>query len=115
MATHIERIGIKARKPPSLVFTTSYHHLADIDNLRKCYGMLAADKAAGIDGVTKEDCGKHLIENLQNLSKRLKDMGYHPQPKRRTYIPKPGSTKGRPLGISNFKDKITEAVLPTRP
>jgi RNA-directed DNA polymerase len=35
-------------------------------------------------------------------------MGYRPQPKRRAYIPKPGSEKGRPLGISSFEDKIVE-------
>jgi group II intron reverse transcriptase/maturase len=35
-------------------------------------------------------------------------MGYRPGPKRRSYIPKPGSAKGRPLGISNFEDKIVE-------
>ena len=37
-------------------------------------------------------------------------MGYRPSPKRRTYVPKPGSEKGRPLGISNFEDKIVEEV-----
>jgi group II intron reverse transcriptase/maturase len=35
-------------------------------------------------------------------------MGYRPGPKRRSYIPKPGSEKGRPLGISNLEDKIVE-------
>ena len=37
-------------------------------------------------------------------------MGYRPGPKRRTYIPKPGNPKGRPLGISNLEDKIVEAA-----
>ena len=35
-------------------------------------------------------------------------MGYRPQPKRRSYVPEPGSEKGRPLGISCFEDKIVE-------
>jgi group II intron reverse transcriptase/maturase len=49
-----------------------------------------------------------LEANLQDLSARLKRMGYRPQPKRRVYIPKPGSETGRPLGISSFEDKIVE-------
>lgn len=108
MATDLTRIGEKARKEPKLVFTSLYHHVTDIDNLRACYEMLVADKAAGIDGVTKETYARRLEENLQDLSKRLREMGYRPQPKRRSYIPKPGSGKGRPLGISNFEDKIVE-------
>ena len=35
-------------------------------------------------------------------------MGYRPQPKRGSYVPKPGSEKGRPLGISCLEDKIVE-------
>jgi group II intron reverse transcriptase/maturase len=108
VATDLTRISEKARKEPRLVFTSLYHHIADIDNLRACYDKLLANKASGIDGVTKAEYGKHLEDNLRDLSARLKRMGYRPSPKRRTYVPKPGSEKGRPLGISNFEDKIVE-------
>ena len=108
MATDLTRISEKARKEPRLVFTSVYHHIADVDNLRVCYDKLLANKASGIDGVTKAEYGKHLEDNLRDLSSRLKRMGYRPSPKRRTYVPKPGSEKGRPLGISNFEDKIVE-------
>jgi group II intron reverse transcriptase/maturase len=108
MATDLTRISEKARKEPELVFTTLYHHISDMDNLRACYDALTPHKAVGVDGVTKEEYGEDLEENLQDLSARLKRMGYRPGPKRRTYIPKPGNAKGRPLGISNFEDKIVE-------
>ncbi len=108
MATDLTRIGEKARKEPGLVFTSLYHHIYDVDNLRACYDALDADKATGVDGVTKEEYGRNLEENLRDLSGRLKRMGYRPGPKRRSYIPKPGSEKGRPLGISNLEDKIVE-------
>ena len=108
MGTDLTRIGEKARKEPRLVFTSLYHHISDIDNLRTCYDKLLANKASGVDGVTKTEYGKHLEENLRDLSARLKRMGYRPSPKRRTYVPKPGSEKGRPLGISNCEDKIVE-------
>jgi group II intron reverse transcriptase/maturase len=72
---------------------------------------LPGNRAVGVDGVTKEGYGKNLEENLQDLSGRLRRMGYHPQLKRRSYIPKPGSEKGRPLGISCFEDKIVELAV----
>jgi group II intron reverse transcriptase/maturase len=111
MSTDLTRIGEKARKEPKLVFTSLYHHVYDVDNLRSCYGDLGKDKAVGVDGVTKEQYGENLEENLQDLSCRLRDMKYKPQPKRRVYVPKPGSAKGRPLGISCFEDKIVEEAV----
>lgn len=111
MSTNLRRIGEKARSQPKLVFTSLYHHIYDVDNLRACYDALPKDRAVGIDGVTKEEYGKHLEKNLLDLSARLKRMGYRPQPKRRAYIPKPGSKKGRPLGISCFEDKIVELAV----
>jgi group II intron reverse transcriptase/maturase len=106
--TNLERIGEKARREPELVFTSLYHHVTDVDNLRACYDALPEDRAVGVDGVTKEEYGRNLEANLQDLSERLKRMAYHPQARRRSYIPKPGSEKGRPLGISCFEDKIVE-------
>ena len=41
----------------------------------------------------------------------MRRRGYRPQPKRRSYIPKPGSEKGRPLGVSCFEDKLVELSL----
>jgi hypothetical protein len=52
MATNLPRIGEKARKEPGLVFTSLYHHICDVDNLRACYDTLDARKATGVDGVT---------------------------------------------------------------
>ena len=111
MSTNLTRIGEKARKDRKLVFTSLYHHISDIDNLRACYDDLPAKKARGEDGVSKSEYGKHLEENLRDLSARLKRMSYCPGPKRRSYIPKPGSKKGRPLGISNLEDKIVEEAV----
>lgn len=111
MSTDLTRIREKARKEPKVVFTTLYHHVTDIDNLRACYNALEGHKAVGVDGISKEEYGKNLEVNLEDLSVRLKRMGYRPKPKLRRYIPKPGSKKGRPLGISSFEDKIVELSL----
>jgi hypothetical protein len=55
VGTDLTRIGERARKEPGLVFTSLYHHICDVDNLRACYDALDADKATGVDGVTKEE------------------------------------------------------------
>jgi len=111
VSTDLTRIGERVRKQPDLVFTSLYHHVTDLDNLRTCYEALDGTKAVGVDGVTKEQYGEELEGNLQNLSDRLRRMGYRPQPRRRSYIPKPGSEKGRPLAISCFEDKIVELAV----
>jgi RNA-directed DNA polymerase len=108
VSPNLERISAKARANPDLVFTSLYHHIADIDPLRTCYHLLKGNKAVGIDEVTKAMYANDLEANLQDLSARLNRMGYRPQPKLRVYIPKPGSEKGRPLGISSFEDKRVE-------
>ena len=96
MSPNLNRISVKARANPDLVLTSLYHHIADIDHWRTCYRLLKGNKAVGIDEVTKALYAKDLEANLQDLSARLKRMGYRPQPKRRVYIPKRGSEKGRP-------------------
>jgi RNA-directed DNA polymerase len=111
MSTELKRIGEKACTCAGMVFTTLYHHVTDIDNLRDSYHSLDGRKATGIDGVTKEAYGVNLEENLRELSGKLKRMGYRPKPKRRTYVPKPGSDKKRPLGISCLEDKIVEEMV----
>ena len=111
MATNLKWIGEKERKEPELVFTSLYHHIMDVDNLRASYDTLKADKAIGVDGVTKQQYGRDLESNLENLSERLGRMSYRPGAKRRSYIPKAGSPKGRALGISNLEDKIVEASV----
>ena len=48
MATDLIRIGERARKQPEIVFTSLYHHVTDVDNLRACYHQLDDDKAVAL-------------------------------------------------------------------
>ena len=111
MATDLTRVRVYVERHPEAVMTSLYHHITDVDNLRSCFDGLDGTKAVGIDGVTKEKYREDLGENLTDLSARLKRMGYIPQSRRRSYVPKPGSKKGRPLAICVFEDKIVEAAV----
>lgn len=104
------RIADKARKDSKLRFTSLFH-LMNETHLRGCYAALRKDAAAGIDKLTKEEYGKELDENLIQLVNKLHRMSYRPQPARRTYIPKAGSDKMRPLGIPALEDKIVQSGL----
>ena len=68
-------------------------------------------KAKGIDGVAKEDYSVNLKANVEHLVKRMKSGSYKPEPIRRVYIPKDGSNKMRPLGISCYEDKLVESII----
>ena len=68
-------------------------------------------KASGIDGVTKEEYDENLEQNIDNLVTRMKKFSYRPQPVRRTYIPKSGSDKLRPLGIPAYEDKLVQGSM----
>ena len=92
--TRLDRITERARKYPREVFNNLYHHL-DEDFLWYCFGLLKRDKAPGVDGVTVEDYERNLMENLQDLARRLKQRSYCPWPSLRREIPK-GEGKTRP-------------------
>jgi len=110
VATKLRRIAEKARKEPTFKFTSLFH-LMNEELLRECFRRLRKDAAAGIDKMTKEKYAENLDANLSDLIDRLHRMAYKPQPVRRKYIPKPGSTKQRPLGIPSFEDKLVQAAL----
>ncbi|RPJ83778.1 MAG: group II intron reverse transcriptase/maturase [Acidobacteria bacterium] len=111
MASDLTRIGEKAKQEPELVFTSLYHHVTRRENLAACFQRMEPGKAPGVDGVTKEQYGQELESNLQDLEARLKRLGYRAQAVRRKWIPKPGSTKKRPLGIPCFEDQLVEMAL----
>jgi retron-type reverse transcriptase len=96
--TKLLRIAEKARKEPAFQFTSLFH-LMNEELLRGCFAELKSGKAPGLDQVTKEEYEADLDGNLTRLVERLHRMAYIPQPVRRVYIPKLGSTKQRPLGI----------------
>ena len=109
MGTKLERISQLSKEKPEMVFT-SIGHLINKELLRECHDKMDADKAVGIDGVTKEEYARNLEENLDSLVTRLKRKGYKPKPARRVEIPKDNG-KTRPLSIYCYEDKLVQETL----
>lgn len=109
--TKLKRIATLSAANPDMVFTQVIHHI-NVDSLRTCFLELDGKKAKGSDGIDKAQYGENLKGNLQDLAERMKRMAYIPGAVRQVLIPKegkPGAT--RPLGISNFEDKIVQKMM----
>lgn len=109
METKLARISQLSSENPDMVFT-SIGHLINKELLKECHEKMEGEKAVGIDGVSKEEYGRNLEENLENLVGRLKQKSYRPQPARRVEIPKENG-KTRPLSIYSYEDKLVQEAL----
>src|SRR5665811_394305 len=90
-------------------FSALLHHV-DVDRLRMAYFALRPKAAPGVDGVTWEDYGVDLEENLRDLHARVHRGAYRARPSRRVYIPKPDG-RLRPLGVAALEDKILQRAV----
>lgn len=106
--TKIQRIAKLSKQNPQMHFHSLMHHYNE-ESLTRCFHMLDARKAKGIDGVSKAQYGENIIENIKELLAKMKQMAYRPGPVREVLIPKENG-KMRPLGISNFEDKIIQMM-----
>jgi len=106
MQTELDHITDKAKRDGSCRIN-NVAYLLNEENLTECFGQLKKGKAAGTDGMTLEEYGRNLGENLRGLVERMKRQAYKPQPVRRSYIPK-ANGKMRPLGIPSIEDKVVQ-------
>ena len=108
MANVFERIAQQAEKHKRM---QTLMHYVNKQNLIEEHRQQQKGKATGIDGVGKEAYGENLEANIDDLLIRMKAFRYRPQAVRRTYIPKAGSDKMRPLGIPAYEDKLVQGVM----
>jgi RNA-directed DNA polymerase len=73
--------------------------------------VLGNQGAAGVDQQTVEEFGMQDMAETQRLSEELRTEQYRPQPVKRVWIPKPGSTEKRPLGIPTVRDRVVQTAL----
>jgi group II intron reverse transcriptase/maturase len=107
--TKLERIKLLASKEQEVMFN-NIGHVIDLEMLTEQYKELSGKKAIGIDGITKEEYGKNLKENLSSLLTRIRRGQYTTKPARLTMVPKEDGSK-RPLVISCFEDKLVESAV----
>ena len=110
ISTKLQRIATLAKELRGRELTTLAHHI-DVPFLREAYRRTRKDEVVGVDGQTAESYAEHLEENLTSLLHRFKSGTYYAPPARRTYIPKEGSSIGRPIAVPTFEEKVLQRAV----
>jgi RNA-directed DNA polymerase len=107
METKLEQIAVKARSEPNLRFTSLAHHITR-ERVQTNLLQIPKRSATGVDGQTvkaaKESFGEWIEPMLQSIHRQ----GYRAPAVRRVYIPKPGKTEKRPLGVPTVSDRALQ-------
>jgi len=92
-----------------------YDKIADEKTLAAAWNRIdrrtqgdARRRGAGVDGVTVEDFAAVAHAQLPELAAALKAGTYRPKPVKRRWIPKPGGSKKRPLGLPTVADRVVQ-------
>lgn len=109
LETKLSRIAEVARRCPEQRFTPLCHFINE-GHLRSCFRKLKADKAAGVDGVSKEEYARTMDVRIPELIDEMKRQAYKPPEVRRVYIPK-ANGKLRPLGIPTLESKLVQLAM----
>jgi RNA-directed DNA polymerase len=83
----------------------------ELRRLRSAYEKVRANRGApGVDGVSVEEFGERLEENLLKLIAELRARTYRPLPVKRVLIPKPDGGQ-RPLGVPAVRDRVVQQAV----
>lgn len=88
-----------------------YHLLLDPFTLNNAYSNLSKNKGSLTDGYTPGNIQGYSRNETQQIIEKLKTEQYSPTPVRRVWVPKPGKTTKRPLGIPTFQDRVVQEAL----
>jgi group II intron reverse transcriptase/maturase len=107
METKLEQIAVKARCEPKLRFTSLAHHITR-DRVQKNLSQIPKHSAAGVDGQTVEATKESFERWIEPMLLSIHRQGYRAPNIRRVYIPKPGKTEKRPLGVPTVSDRALQ-------
>jgi len=107
METELERIAAKARCEPKLRFTSLAHHITR-DRVQRNLTRVPNRSAVGVDRQTVEAAKESFGEWIEPMLQSIHRQGYRAPAVRRVYIPKPGKTEKRPLGVPTVSDRALQ-------
>jgi len=103
----LERVAVKARNDKQCKFTSLAHHITP-ELLIRNVNKIPLSSGSGVDGKSVLCTRKHSVELAAETISEIHRHGYRPPPVKRVYIPKPGKSKKRPIGIPNVWDRAVQ-------
>jgi group II intron reverse transcriptase/maturase len=106
----------KAQAQSDYRFNNLYFLICREDWIAEALEKVLSNKGArtpGVDGVSKVDFKTQRDREVfvQKLRQELNEKTYQPSPVERRWIPKPGKTEERPLGIPTIRDRVVQQLL----
>ncbi|MCA1700207.1 MAG: group II intron reverse transcriptase/maturase [Actinobacteria bacterium] len=106
------KLYLAAKRSPNRRFHALWDRIHRRDVLERAWQQVRENRgAAGVDRITIAQIEAGGVEAfLDGLEAELKEQRYRPGPARRVYIPKPGRSERRPLGIPSIKDRVCQTA-----
>lgn len=106
------KLYLAAKRSPSRRFHALWDRIHRRDVLERAWQQVRENRgAAGVDRITIAKIEEDGVEAfLSELQEELRAERYRPSPARRVYIPKPGRSEQRPLGIPRIKDRVAQTA-----
>src|SRR5664280_1057380 len=112
MKTKLEEIAAKALKETNLVFTSIAHHVTK-EMIWDSLSHIPNNSSSGIDGTDVETAKKDFNLWSEEMLKSVHRQSYKPPAVRRVWIPKPGKTEKRPIGVPCVADRALQRSVAT--
>ena len=106
------KLYLAAKRSPARRFHALWDRIHRRDVLQRAWAQVRENRgAAGVDRITIAQIEEEGVEAfLDELEAELREDRYRPQPARRVFIPKPGRSEPRPLGIPRIKDRVCQTA-----
>lgn len=112
METKLEGIAAKALSEPNLVFTSIAHHVTK-ELIWDSLNHMPSKTATGVDGIDVETAKKDFNNWADEMITSIHRKSYKPPAVRRVWIPKPGKSEKRPIGVPGVADRALQRSTAT--